>query len=250
MEFLGIHAYVWVAVSMLLVYVLCYNQVIMEYHDRFNSKVATWNKRAAALLRLFFTAPVLRSRIRLYDEAQRRWLNQIMDEDRRRAVETNIKRKELRMEYFKDNRPRLMTKCISGIHVVMTPGMYDRQVDATTAALRNARWEHENILLPSSEAFMFVDAKGAEQFRKARGVRSNVDDVVRHHFSGWLTDLDWLVKKYNIELVTKQDIFVPFINEAILPYGEQSARYSNRGGYETELVAIQAPPEMHPVRVE
>ena len=67
----------------------------------------------------------------------------------------------------------------------------------------------------------------------------------QRYYSGWLADLDDLVEKCAGKLEQKGDIFVPFVNESIVPFNQQKLRRAdNPVELEHILIVSQAPAEM------
>ena len=124
----------------------------------------------------------------------------------------------------------------------MTQAMYEANMVATKRHRRNAMW-NKNVLMPNTDAFLFVDANGLEMFKRNAGTNTS-DPIGYEYVSGWLTSLDDMVERYKITLEQKSEIFVPFVNQSVLPFAQHQYRRSGVRAYEYELVVKQAPEEM------
>lgn len=149
-----------------------------------------------------------------------------------------------REQYYKQIRPLLYFNTVAGITAVMTPDEYKRAQKETSTARINETWQNENVLLPSAcRPFLFVTNSGKKQID---GVMTTMGWV----FSGytWYNQLHELLEEFNVDFQQKQDIFVPFVNETLVPYEEH--KVSERGyGYchslEGCLIGYSTPKEMH-----
>ena len=155
-------------------------------------------------------------------------------------------RRKLKKQWLAENPITLYYNTVNGITVVMTEAMYEANMITTKRHRRNAMWD-KNVLMPNTDAFLFVDANGFEMFKCNSG--TNTSDPIEHrHVSGWLTSLDDLVEFYKITLEQKPEIFVPFVNQSVLPFAHHLYRRHGVESYELELVVGQAPKEMQPLR--
>lgn len=203
--------------------------------------------RSITIVVLFSVAPYLRYRLNKLDE---------QTEERRRREEAHQKklaeverqkvngeRAKFREAWIKEHSLTLFYHTMSGITVVMTPAQYEACQMSTKWHRRNVLWEND-ILMPDPHACLFIDAKGFDLFVRNHG---GTHDPIEHSYvSGWLTALDELVDRYGITLEQKPEIFVPFVNESVLPFKEHKFNREPRR-YVYDLVIMQTPEEMHPV---
>lgn len=110
-------------------------------------------------------------------------------------------------------------------------------------ACRNGLWAW-NVLMLSNETFLFCNRTGLSVFGQNKGIL--VDPIEYDYVSGWFTDLDELVTRFNIQLENKGDIFVPFVNESLVPFKEQSLHRKMKQ-FVHHLVYEQMPAEIQPI---
>ncbi len=156
----------------------------------------------------------------------------------------NISRAIARKQWLAENPRRLYCKTLDGITAVLRPVDYENCQKLTATNRRNGFWEKENVLCLARPTVIFVTKQGKDlvvaNTSSSPGLRCSV--------SGWLSDLDAIVAQ-GVELVRMEDIFVPWVNETIIPFAEQAHLLSDgfdRGTY-YELVERQAPPDLLPV---
>jgi uncharacterized membrane protein len=145
-----------------------------------------------------------------------------------------------RMEWFAAHPPKLYCNTINGITAVVAPFDFVAHVEKTARMVRNEQWLHK-VLPPLEETYLFVNAKGV----------ATIDAALRqpkagYYYSGWLADLDDLVRHYNVELVEEPRLFVPFANESILPLDQHSSSKSSLKSIASMLIDMQAPRDLWP----
>ena len=195
---------------------------------------------------LFAVAPFIRYRLKKLDErmeeekqTQRRQREKVAEEQR---FQENTQRAEARKLWFTKNPLKLYCKTVSGITAVVRPSEYETCQVQTAKARRNEQWTEEHILLPIENTFIFVNKKGLVLFGNNFHTDSPLD-----YLCGWLSDLDDLVKEYGITLEMKENIFVPYVNEALLPFDQHLSAWREKY-YPYALTDGQAPAEMQPIR--
>ena len=200
--------------------------------------------RWATYLLLFALAPLVRYRLKKLDEQaeeeRQRQRRQRETEERERKLQENIRRAEARKQWLAENPLKLYCKTVAGITAVVRPSDYETCREQTRKARRNEQWNEERILMPIENTFLFVNTKGAALFGQSYNT-----GVPFEHLNGWFSDLDDLVEKHGITLETKEDIFVPFVNEALLPFNHHLL--AERTNYSYQLTEGQAPAEMQSI---
>ncbi len=200
--------------------------------------------RWVAYLLLFALAPLVRYRLIKLDEQaeeeRRERRRQQEREEQEWKLQENIRRAEARKQWLAENPLKLYCKTVAGITAVVRPSEYEACQVQTRKARRNEQWTEERILMPIESTFLFVNTKGAALYSRNCGTSNPLQRL-----NGWFSDLDDLVEMYNITLETKEDIFVPYLNEALLPFGQHLD--AHRENYSYQLTGGQAPPEMQPV---
>src|SRR3989344_1451448 len=238
------------------VYILWYTQAVRRFYDEVVLVKHVGNRvgrlrpsflyRWATYLLLFALAPLVRYRLRKLDEqmeeekqTQRRLREKV---EREQCLQENIQRAEARKLWLAENPLKLYCKTVSGITAVVRPSEYEAGQVQTHKARRNEQWTEEHVLLPINNTFLFVNKKGATLFGTSFRTGYPLD-----YLCGWLSDLDDLVKEYGITLETKEDIFVPYVNEALLPFDEHRSTGKEKD-YSYELTSGQAPAETQRLR--
>lgn len=242
----------WFISLLVVLYVVVYFNTIRRYYSELfylrsvGGRVIRW----IVFVSLFLIAPYLRRKLKKQDEKAENERNREESAKRKRAAEewrnANAKRKKLREAWLAENPITLYYNTVSGITVVMTQAMYEANMVATKRHRRNAMWD-KNVLVPNPEAFLFVDANGLEMFKRNAGTKTS-DPIWYNYVSGWLTSLDDMVERYKITLEQKAEIFVPFVNQSVLPFADHQYRRRGVASYEHALVVKQAPEEMQPLR--
>jgi hypothetical protein len=158
----------------------------------------------------------------------------------------NLRRAEARKQWFAEHPPRLYFKTVSGITAILRPADYEYALKDTRAARLNGFWEKDGTLRIYCETRIFVTKQGEELIKKNLHL-----DSARYEITGYVSQLHEVVEEGKIELVLADDIFVPWVNESILSFGEQKnfmrSRSSNFCSLE-ELVDKQAPADLQHVR--
>src|SRR3989344_4318057 len=187
----------------------------------------------------FALAPILWVNLKRHDESERERVRK--EADAREHNEAALKRQEidkkdkLRQQWLRENPPTLYCNTIDGITAVVRPEDYEKCKIRTTRATRNGLWGVESILMPMSETYLFVNENGRRQIEKVLKTLSPMN-----HVCGWFTDLDDMVQEYNVILETKNEIFVPFVNETILPF-DNHLNAGHRDRLRWELIESQSP---------
>ncbi len=191
-------------------------------------------------------APLLARKYRKQHEEQvlRDEQRRMIEESRaaRVAYELATKCEESREAWLQNNPVTLYYNTVDGITVVTTPRMYAHMQLATAWYRRNAMWD-KTVLMPDPAVHLFVDKKGFENVAKNYPTKP-ADPVTCGQVSGWLTTLDELVARYRISMEQKLDLFVPCVNESVLPFSEHVITTRARGKYVEDLVRNQAPLEL------
>lgn len=156
----------------------------------------------------------------------------------------NEARARARKEWFAANPPVLFSNTVSGVMAIVRPIDYRATEEETKRRHRDGYWEREHILPPVYETFVFVNKQGRETIEA-----SGVSRAVRYCIAGLFSDLDELVERYGVTLVHRDNLFVPWVNESVMPFVQQSQALHDcfgRNLYE-ELVMMQAPRELQPL---
>jgi hypothetical protein len=139
----------------------------------------------------------------------------------------------------------LFYNTIEGITTVMTPAQYAAQIEATRLARLDGLWTHENLLLPTKNAFVFYTEEGLGRIRHNMSV-SNAHEY--GFVSGPMSHLAKLVEHYQIKAARKEDIFVHYANLTLLDKRSQELLRSNQAGwYKDHLIYSQFPKELQPI---
>lgn len=260
-EFLSAH---WVVSLVLIgIYGVLFYNTISRFRkilkeSRLHEALFWWSPLGSTRLRLawrgvywvtitlleVFMAPLLWFIVRSHDKKE--WEKKYREEVALREREAlarqrrNFERAERRREWLIANPPTLYYNIVCGITAVVRPYDYDRIRMETFKAIRNELWSAEAVLMPIPETFVFLQESGRQRFATNLNTESPFN-----HACGWLTDLDELVRKNNVRLEKKPDIFVPYVNEGLLPFGKHT--YRRPGRFAFELVDAQAPANMQPV---
>lgn len=180
------------------------------------------------------------------DERRENVQRGLMEEAERRRVERlaeNNRRAEARKQWLSENKPKLYLNTIDGVTAVLMPQDYEAVVKQTAINHRNGFWDKENVLYPAPNTIVFVTKQGQETLRRSIGRDA------RCNTAGLLSQLDEIVEAGNVELVRDENIFVPWVNETLIPFAEQRAVILQcylRGTFEG-LVEAQAPADLQPL---
>lgn len=166
--------------------------------------------------------------------------------EREEREQEQARRAQLRKEWIAANKPKLYYNTVSGVTAVLRPADYDACQKDTKRSRRNGFWEKNNILLPARQTFVFVVKQGEELIRANTGS----DHVRRYKIAGWLSQLDEIIEKGEVELERKEDIFVPWVNESLVPFEQQMNTLQDcfSSGSYFDLIEKQAPVELHPLQ--
>lgn len=216
----------------------------------------SWYARYPMWLFVYFVeiclAPLLLYRVRKHDqeEADQRW-REIQNETERRRVAKEIenrRRGQHRKEWLAKNQLVLYCKTVAGITAVVSTSEYDKYIEKTRRERRNETWQHKDVLLPIPTTVTFVTQSGYDLVRNHLVSRKyNTDNPFYFGVSGWLTDLDDLVKEYNVQIELKDDIFVPFVNDALVPFEVHPRNPAGDRYRYFRLVIEQIPVDLRPV---
>ncbi len=157
----------------------------------------------------------------------------------------NLRRAEARKQWFAEHPPKLYFNTVSGVTSILRPDVYNAAIEQTTKARRNGFWEKDNVLFPAYDTVIFVTKQGKELIDNNLGGK----DAGRYKIAGWLSALDEIVQAGNAELVHVSEIFVPWVNEAVVPFSDQKQMVRDSLGRASylELILPQAPRELLPV---
>lgn len=166
--------------------------------------------------------------------------------ERERIQQENARRAEARKQWLAENKPKLYYNTVSGVTAVLRPADYTDAQKQTERSRRNGFWDKDNVLLPVRDTFVFVTKQGREMIDANTGS----DYIGRYKVAGWISQLDDIVEKSGAELVRAEDIFVPWVNETLIPYKQQSETMHDcvHTGSHFYLVEAQAPAELQPLR--
>ena len=126
---------------------------------------------------------------------------------------------------------------------MLRPADYATIQRDTERSRRNGFWEKDNVLFPARDTFVFVTKQGKELINANAGS----DYIGRYKVAGWISQLDDIVERGGVELVRADDIFVPWLNETLMPFKQQAEILHDcvhTGSY-YHLVEMQAPVELH-----
>jgi hypothetical protein len=105
-------------------------------------------------------------------------------------------------------------------------------------------WGSANVLLPHGNSTVFVTVSGRNTVRE--------NSKGGYEVEGPLSLLHRVAEEYGITLKRAPDLFVPFVNEAILPFSAQAGRFDQHGfchGISFMLDCV-TPVEIRPVRID
>ena len=165
--------------------------------------------------------------------------------ERERVQQENSRRCEARKQWLAENKPKLYYNTVNGVTAVLRPTDYADVQKQTERSRRNGFWEKDNVLLPVRDTFVFVTKQGREMIDANTG-----SDFVGHYkVAGYISKLDDIVEKSGAELVRAEDIFVPCVNETLVPFKQQSETMHDcvHTGSHYHLVEAQAPAELQPL---
>jgi hypothetical protein len=155
--------------------------------------------------------------------------------------EENKRREAAREQWLLEHRGKLglYYNTIAGVTAVLRPTDY-RQVEARTNAARlDEEWDAASVLMPATNTCLFVTAPGKKIVEGCAGTE-NARDLV----AGMYSVLRALCDEYDVQLVHKADIFVPFVNETLVPFEEQYRGVVRGRATSTFLLEAQAPEEL------
>lgn len=163
-----------------------------------------------------------------------------------RVQQENARRCEARKQWLAENKPRLYYNTVNGVTAVLRPADYADAQKQTERSRRNGFWEKDNVLLPVRDTFVFVTKQGREMIDANTGS----DFVGRYKVAGWISQLDDIVEKSGAELVGAGDIFVPWVNETLMPFEQQKDILHDcvHTGSHYNLVEAQVPAELQSLR--
>lgn len=166
-------------------------------------------------------------------ERQREYLKRLEEDNNLRALG--------RRDWFGKNKPKLYFNTVSGVTAVLRPADWEAAKRMTENAKVNELWEH-TTLRPHRETFVFVTKSGAEL------VQTNDAHARNYKVAGWLSDLHDLCRTTDCQLLRDETIFVPWVNETLVPFEEQGRIIRDCSkATEKELIDKQAPVELQPV---
>lgn len=165
-------------------------------------------------------------------------------ERRRQTEETNQRRALQRRDWFAGNKPTLYFNNVSGVTAVLRSADYERAKRDTQNARTNELWEH-SVLRPARETFTFITKSGGEL------IQANYDHARRYKVAGWLSDLHEICQAADCSLVRDETIFVPWVNETLVSFQDQSQILMDCHcrASAVELIDKQAPSELQPLAV-
>jgi hypothetical protein len=156
---------------------------------------------------------------------------------RRLKIETeNQEKASKRKSWFEENKPVLYYNTIDGVTAVLRPADRERVIRDTENARADERWEYTSFI-PARETFLFATKPGSALIKKnSNGVRT----------ARWFSELQELCRENNCDLKHDPTIFVPWVNEGVIPFKEQREALDDCGGrsLQIELIDKQAPAEL------
>jgi len=157
----------------------------------------------------------------------------------------NASRTESRKQWFAEHKPQLFYNTVSGVTVVLRPADYAAIQKETKRYRCDGFWESGSTLMPARETVVFVTKKGRELVDKSLGSHASGNYMV----AGFRSRLDDIMEEGGAELVHKDDIFVPWINEALMSFKEQRSAMNecHSSGSVQVLIWKQAPAEHQPI---
>ena len=163
---------------------------------------------------------------------------QELKEKELRRTEINQQREQLRQAYFVEHPPKLYYNTLSGVTAVLSPQNHILALKETEYAILDGRWTDEQRLLPFPGTAVFATVSGMELVSMNTGRQAGV-------VSGYISKVHDLAERYSITLERDPRIFVPWVNEGVLPFKEHTSCCFS-GLYEA-LYLVQAPKEMRPI---
>jgi hypothetical protein len=235
---------------------------ILRWHSRIRDFAIGWPKSYRKLWRIlvwivavgfeFAAAVLLWLFLRSWDAMQRTEEEKRAQEFKRAEIqrkfdEANWRAKKCK-EYLTEHPPTLYYKTIDGLTAVQRPVDYDANVIATKRALRDGRWMNENVLMPISQTYLFAHQHGRDIFSKnwATDPESKPNKWFEY-LCGWPSDLDDIVAQWKVNLVEKSDIFVPWVNESVRPFGSHVLTPKPESLY-AALIEMQVPREFREIQ--
>jgi hypothetical protein len=207
--------------------------------------------RLPMLVVLFLIAPLLYLSLPALEDRERKRaelaesLRIAAEREKAQAYHAELKRKNgqlalKRKEWFQEHQPRLFYRTMGGITAVLRPADYERVVERTYVAYLNETWGHDYVLMPSLFTFIYANRPGLEHIAKIG---------TQEYLTGTAGEFFLLMDQAGVELILKDDIFVPFVNETLMNFAEQRSVISTRSNMDTlhELVTKQAPKELQPI---
>ena len=238
-------------------YCFLFFDTVRRFHAVFAVKLQMLHKGSKArrflvdchvILMEFLSAPLLYFVLRKYDQdkmLKRKAEAEACQQDKEKSMNLeNDRRRKCRGEWLIENQPVLYYKTMNGITAVVRPADYERCLVETKRAIRNGCWESESTLMPILYTHLFLHETGRKHLCQ---VFNSAEFPACA--SGWLSDLDDIVGCYNVILVYMENIFVPFVNETILPYSGHICSTESGEKLRFELIESQAPQELQPVHL-
>jgi hypothetical protein len=143
----------------------------------------------------------------------------------------------VRDEWLCQNTLQLYFNAIGGLIAVMTPRQYAECTRITDAQRVDGRWESQTVLVPWLPTVLFATDSAYELCGPSMPKWVERPFLVSH--------LTQLQERYNIHMVHKVDIFVPYVNEALAPFDEHKSNSSPLSPRQL-LIYPQLPSNLHP----
>lgn len=253
---LTLFVYVWITAKVVSRFLKKIVATSKWYRRIHRIMVSEWRHPAARgigsiLLAIFVILPLL---VFLFLMASGLFYLEAREEGRRsadlkRRIEEfeneNIIRYEGLKIWLKKHGVNLYYNTVNGITAVLTESRYQNSRQETEAARRDEVWGHEQ-LLPSKLAYLFVTAKGRQHIHSTVGgywgCNSNLSYLYEIMKEAQNAGID-------VKLHHCPEIFVPWANEALLPFREQE-KYAGNGWQRSSyrgLIEAQAPKELQPL---
>lgn len=170
--------------------------------------------------------------------AETRVLRQRMDTE-------NNKRGLARRAWLAGNKVELYYNTLYGVTAVLRPHDYLQMKKLTVRSRRDGYWQSEEVLHPAKETVVFVTKQGADLITTNLGT----EQALKYWSAGRISQLDDICRQGSVELVKKEDIFVPWVNESLVSFEQQRHTIEECTGKDNffTLVELQAPIQTHPI---
>ncbi len=156
----------------------------------------------------------------------------------------NSRREFLRRQWIATHKPALFYNTIDGVTAVLTFNALTAARHMTQIAFENGTWAVSSRLIPIYGTVIFTTDAGRERVVASLGSELRA----KYHTAGFTSTLREIAREWNVELIRAEDIFVPGVSEALMPFNKQweAIGTCHDKGNSVALIQSQAPLELQP----